>query len=178
MYFLCTRYFKTVEHLSFILRISIPHDIISTWLDHGCDWSNYVTMATNSVTWLARATFQKAVEDLSFILRWSIRQSTQKVGDLVVVQLTWGYLNISMLQVFARNKIHQDCPLLGHCIWTYTCIQVGPAWFIRITAWTRHHKECMDCCLECILKDVNEFGFEYLQLMQPGKRGKVYPKRA
>ena len=41
---------KTIEHLAFILQIYIPHDIISTRLDHGGDWLNYVAMATVSVT--------------------------------------------------------------------------------------------------------------------------------
>ena len=45
----------TVDHLAFILQISIPHDIISTLLDDGGDWINCIAMATILVTWLVYA---------------------------------------------------------------------------------------------------------------------------
>ena len=54
--FVCAIFLKLLNiSLSYCRYLSIPHDIISTSLDHGCDWWNYVAMATISVAWFVYA---------------------------------------------------------------------------------------------------------------------------
>ena len=67
IYFCARDISTTIERVPFILHRSIPHDIISTWLDHGGDWLNSIAMVTILVTRLTHAIFEKSCKiSLSF----------------------------------------------------------------------------------------------------------------
>ena len=82
---------KSVGHLAFTLQISIPHDIISAWLDYGCDWLNYVAIATISVTWLVYATYFKKRSRFSFHITQIYPSYHQKAVDLKYQVLVGDY---------------------------------------------------------------------------------------